>query len=87
MRLEIARVSSTPLHYMHLTSNPPSGEVPTGYGGKIVRSVETELSLLGYWEDVVEFAIFIQSRKVIELNAQLGGSCHRSRSATIPSAI
>jgi len=39
------------------------------------------------WEDVVEFAIFIQSRKVIELNAQWEDPAPKSALPTIPSGI
>lgn len=60
-RVEIARVSGTPLHYFHLlTGNPPSGEALKTLEARLIKKVRDRQTAFGNaWEDVVAFCLAI----------------------------
>lgn len=61
LRLEIARISRTPLHYFTIqTGNAPSGAALRTIEKPLVAKCETAQVALGdTWEDVTEFMLFV----------------------------
>lgn len=63
-RLEIARVSRTPMHYLLMTGNWPSGEAIKTAEEPFVRKVKDRQMCFGdVWEGVLSFALRIQGVK------------------------
>jgi hypothetical protein len=62
-RLEIARVSATPLHYLMLQGSAvPSGEALKALEKRHVKKVKDRMTTFGnVWEDVMSFALQINS--------------------------
>jgi hypothetical protein len=61
LRLEIARVSETPLHYMMSMEMPPSGDALKTLEEPLIRKVEDRQSAMGdTWADAVIFALRAQ---------------------------
>lgn len=59
-RLEIARVSATPHHYIMMTANPPSGEALEAMEERFTKKVIKRQATYGdAWEAVMSFALFI----------------------------
>jgi hypothetical protein len=71
MRMSIARVSSTPLHYMQLTTgNFPSGESLKTAEAKFLSKVKDRQSAFGnVWEDVLAFCLKISGGQDARLSA------------------
>jgi hypothetical protein len=58
LRLEIARVTGTPLHYMSLMSDPPSGEALKTLEARFVKKcLDRQTSFGNVWEDVLALAL------------------------------
>jgi hypothetical protein len=56
-RIEIARVSGTPLHYMLLANDPPSGEALKTLESRFEKKIRNRQEAFGEtWEEVLQFA-------------------------------
>jgi hypothetical protein len=81
-RLEIARVTRTPLHYMLLQTDPPSGEALKTQEAPLIKKVEDRQTAFGdTWEDALSFALLIEGTPVPEetpLAAQWTAAAPRS---------
>jgi hypothetical protein len=61
-RAEIARVSSTPIHHLMMTGQPPSGEALRTMESPLMAKVERCQGSYGAtWEDAMEFAVAMPS--------------------------
>lgn len=71
-RLEIARVSATPLHYLNLQDGQvPSGEALKTLEKRHVRKVKDRMTTFGnVWEDVMNFALKIASVEETRLSTE-----------------
>ncbi len=62
-RMEIARISGTPLTYMMLNANPPSGEALKALDARFTKKViKRQTSYGNVWEDVMVFCLVIAKR-------------------------
>lgn len=60
-RMDIARISGTPLHYFALMTDPPSGEALKALEARLVRKVEDRQIAFGaVWADLIRFCHIIQ---------------------------
>jgi len=60
-RMDIARISGTPLHYFALMTDPPSGEALKALEARLVRKVlDRQVAFGAVWADLVRFAHRIQ---------------------------
>jgi hypothetical protein len=68
-RIEMARVSSTPLHYMMLTTDPPSGEALKTLEARSIKKVkDRSISFGNVWEDAMAFAYKVATGKDVRLS-------------------
>lgn len=60
-RMDIARISGTPLHYFALMTDPPSGEALKALEARLVRKCrDRQLAFGAVWADLVRFCHVIQ---------------------------
>lgn len=60
-RMDIARISGTPLHYFALMTDPPSGEALKALEARLVRKcLDRQLAFGAVWADLVRFCHQIQ---------------------------
>jgi hypothetical protein len=56
LRLEVARVTGTPLHYIMLMTDPPSGEALKALEARLLKKVrDRQMSFGNAWTDVLKF--------------------------------
>lgn len=64
LRMEVARITGTPLHYFMLMTDPPSGEALKALEARLLKKVrDRQLSYGAVWDNVIQFC-----------NVILGGS-------------
>lgn len=87
-RLEIARVSRTPLHYlMPTTGQFPSGEsLKTAEAPFVAKVKRRQVAFGNVWEDVMRFALKIESKEAGMLSAQWQNAEPRSDAEMIQNA-
>lgn len=81
-RLEIARVSGTPLHHMMLMSDPPSGEALKTLESRFLKKVSARQAVFGnVWEDAIALALRMAGRASdrTRLSAQWKDAAPKSR--------
>lgn len=62
-RMEIARITSTPLHFFMLNTNPPSGEALKALESRFTKKCQKRQIAFGnIWEDAIGFALRIAGR-------------------------
>jgi hypothetical protein len=64
-RLDMARVTATPLHYIQPTGVPPSGEALKTMESRFVKKiVKAQITIGNVWEDAMEFCFQIMGQTV-----------------------
>jgi hypothetical protein len=65
LRIEAARITGTPLHYMMLLSDPPSGESLKTLEVRLVKKVKDRIEMFGaMWAQAMNFALMITGKEV-----------------------
>ncbi len=79
-RVEVCRVSGTPLHYVSLqTGNPPSGEALEALEARLIKKAQDRHVAFGdTWEDVMQFACLVAGSANADLCAQWKDAAPRS---------
>lgn len=78
-RLEIARISGTPLHYMFLITNPPSGEALRALETRSIKKARDRQGNFGWtWAAVMELALKMKGQSGVRLVTEWADPAPRS---------
>lgn len=78
-RLDMCRVTATPLHYIQPSGTPPSGEALKTMESRFVKKiVKTQITIGNVWEDVMEFCFTIMGRQDVDLECNWADPAPRS---------
>lgn len=72
VKMDIARVSGTPLHFFMLNGgNPPSGEALEALEARLIKKVRDRQNTFGdVWQDVINLAFLIMGRSNVQLSTE-----------------
>lgn len=83
LQLDIARVSSVPVHYLLMTGSFPSGEALRTAEAPFVAKLEDRQRTFGaVWSDALEFALAIDGRPGADLSTRWAAAAPRSEQET-----